>query len=32
MAGYPVTWCEFSGGHMPWSPAPDALWAFFSQF
>jgi polyhydroxybutyrate depolymerase len=32
MTGYPVTWCEFSGGHMPWSPAPDALWAFFSQF
>jgi len=32
MAGYPVTWCEFSGGHMPWSPAPDALWVFFSQF
>ncbi|HMF44153.1 MAG TPA: prolyl oligopeptidase family serine peptidase [Polyangia bacterium] len=32
MAGYPVTWCEFSGGHMPWSPAPDAVWAFFSQF
>jgi polyhydroxybutyrate depolymerase len=32
MTGYPVTWCEFSGGHMPWSPAPDALWSFFSQF
>ena len=32
MPGYPVTWCEFSGGHMPWSPAPDPLWAFFSQF
>ena len=32
MAGYPVTWCEFSGGHMPWSPAPDAVWTFFSQF
>jgi len=32
MAGYPVTWCKFSGGHMPWSPAPDAVWAFFSQF
>jgi poly(3-hydroxybutyrate) depolymerase len=32
MAGYPVTWCQFSGGHMPWSPAPDAVWAFFSQF
>ena len=32
MPGYPVTWCEFSGGHMPWSAAPDPLWAFFSQF
>ena len=32
MTGYPVTWCEFSGGHMPWSPAPDAVWTFFSQF
>ncbi len=32
MPGYPVTWCEFSGGHMPWTAAPDPLWAFFSQF
>ena len=32
MTGYPVTWCKFSGGHMPWSPAPDAVWAFFNQF
>jgi len=32
MTGYPVTWCEFSGGHMPWSPAPAAVWTFFSQF
>jgi polyhydroxybutyrate depolymerase len=32
MTGYPVTWCQFSGMHMPWSPAPDAVWAFFSQF
>ena len=32
MTGYPVTWCKFSGGHMPWSPAPDAVWTFFSQF
>lgn len=31
-AGYPVTWCEFSGGHMPWSQAPDPVWAFFNQF
>lgn len=30
--GYPVTWCEFSGGHMPPNFAPDALWNFFSQF
>ncbi len=30
--GYPVVWCEFSGGHMPWSQAPDPVWAFFSQF
>jgi polyhydroxybutyrate depolymerase len=32
MTGYPVVWCKFSGGHMPWSPAPDPVWAFFSQF
>ena len=32
MPGYPVVWCEFSGGHMPWSAAPDPVWAFFSQF
>lgn len=32
MPGYPVTWCEFSGGHMPWTSAPDPVWAFFSQF
>jgi poly(3-hydroxybutyrate) depolymerase len=31
-AGYPVTWCEFSGGHMPWSQAPDPVWAFLNQF
>ena len=31
-AGYPVTWCEFSGGHMPWNMAPDPVWAFFNQF
>ncbi len=30
--GYPVTWCEFSGGHMPWTQAPDPVWAFFNQF
>ena len=31
-SGYPVTWCEFSGGHMPWNMAPDPVWAFFNQF
>lgn len=30
--GYPVVYCEFSGGHMPWSSAPDTVWKFFSQF
>jgi polyhydroxybutyrate depolymerase len=28
----PTTWCEFSGGHAPWSSAPAAIWNFFSQF
>jgi poly(3-hydroxybutyrate) depolymerase len=28
----PTIWCEFSGGHQPWSGAPDAIWNFFSQF
>lgn len=31
-AGYPVVYCEFSGGHMPWGPAPDTVWKFFNQF
>ena len=30
--GYPVVYCEFSGGHMPWGPAPDTVWKFFNQF
>jgi hypothetical protein len=30
--GYPVTWCEFSGGHLPWNMAPDPVWAFLNQF
>jgi poly(3-hydroxybutyrate) depolymerase len=30
--GYPVIWCEFSGGHTPWNMAPDPVWDFFSQF
>lgn len=32
MDGYPVTYCEFSGGHMPMSFAPNAVWNFFNQF
>jgi len=31
-AGYPVTWCEFNGGHSPWSPSSQAVWDFFAQF
>lgn len=31
-AGYPVVWCEFSGGHTPMSNSGPAIWAFFSQF
>jgi polyhydroxybutyrate depolymerase len=31
-AGYPVTWCEFEGGHSPPSFATDAIWEFFSGF
>lgn len=31
-AGYPVTWCEFSGGHAPPGFSADAIWDFFSQF
>jgi poly(3-hydroxybutyrate) depolymerase len=30
--GYPVRWCEFSGGHTPWSDAAQPVWDFFSQF
>jgi poly(3-hydroxybutyrate) depolymerase len=30
--GYPVTWCEFSGGHSPPNFSSDAVWDFFSQF
>jgi polyhydroxybutyrate depolymerase len=25
-------WCEFPGGHEPWSQEPQAIWKFFSQF
>jgi poly(3-hydroxybutyrate) depolymerase len=31
-AGYPVTWCEFSGGHSIPDFAADAQWNFFAQF
>jgi poly(3-hydroxybutyrate) depolymerase len=30
--GYPVHWCELSGGHSPPSFAPTAIWEFFDQF
>jgi polyhydroxybutyrate depolymerase len=30
--GYPVVYCEFSGGHSPASFGPDAIWNFFDQF
>jgi poly(3-hydroxybutyrate) depolymerase len=30
--GYPVIWCEFSGGHSPQSNSAQAIWDFFSQF
>lgn len=31
-AGYPVTWCEFSGDHFTPDFAPQTVWSFFSQF
>jgi polyhydroxybutyrate depolymerase len=31
-AGYPVTWCEFSGAHTVPNFASAAIWNFFSQF
>jgi hypothetical protein len=31
-AGYPVTWCEWDGGHSTPRFATDAVWDFFSQF
>jgi poly(3-hydroxybutyrate) depolymerase len=31
-AGYPVTWCEFAGGHTVPPFAASAIWKFFSQF
>jgi poly(3-hydroxybutyrate) depolymerase len=32
VAGSPVTWCEFDGGHMPAPGSEQAIWDFFSQF
>jgi len=32
MEGYPVTWCEFKGMHMPAPNSAATLWTFFSQF
>lgn len=31
-AGYPVTWCSFSGVHEPAPYAGEAIWEFLSQF
>jgi polyhydroxybutyrate depolymerase len=28
----PTIWCEFRGGHQPWSEEPQAMWKLFSQF
>jgi poly(3-hydroxybutyrate) depolymerase len=30
--GYPVTWCEFNGGHSPSGWMTEPIWDFFSQF
>ncbi|WP_437667011.1 alpha/beta hydrolase family esterase [Sorangium sp. So ce1182] len=30
--GYPVVWCEFSGGHTPANNSGESIWSFFSQF
>lgn len=30
--GYPVVWCEFSGGHSPTNNSGEVIWNFFSQF
>jgi poly(3-hydroxybutyrate) depolymerase len=30
--GYPVTWCEFDGGHGPQNWQVQPIWDFFSQF
>lgn len=31
-AGYPVSWCEWSGEHSPWPDAAEPIWSFFEQF
>jgi len=31
-AGHPVTWCSFTGAHMPPPYSGEAIWAFFSRF
>jgi hypothetical protein len=30
--GFPVTWCEFAGGHTVPAFASEAIWNFLSQF
>jgi poly(3-hydroxybutyrate) depolymerase len=30
--GYPVTWCEFDGGHVVPTFAASGIWTFLSQF
>jgi polyhydroxybutyrate depolymerase len=30
--GFPVEWCQFSGGHMPAPGSAQPIWDFFSQF
>jgi len=30
--GYPVSWCEWAGGHTPWPDAAEPIWTFFDQF
>ncbi len=32
MAGYPVTWCEYKGSHMPAPSSAATIWKFFAQF
>jgi poly(3-hydroxybutyrate) depolymerase len=32
LTGYPIHWCQFSGGHAVPTFASQAIWDFFSQF